>query len=416
MSVTSDDETLTDQPDSAITSGNGKPVMIEPDLEFIEALTKRGGGLFKKCMQCGTCSGTCAISPDFRPFPGKEMAWASWGMKNRLLHDPDVWLCYQCNDCSARCPRGARPGDVLAAIRQQSVIHYAFPGFLGKWVSQPQSVVFLMAIPIILITLLFYLKTPIEKALGISSFSGERIIISYSSMLPHWLIDVFFFLITALVIIAIVVGVKRFWRDLKALPIPDENVKQSKSIFSCFITTLKNIIIHKNFDKCTTTHTRFWSHMCVFFGFIALTMVTLWVITSSINPLIKSAFVYPFGFWSPWKILANLGGLAVLTGLSIMTWERFREKKNASLSTYFDWALIAVIFIVTLTGFATEVLHYVRLEPHRHLMYFVHLVFICALILYLPYSKLAHIIYRTVALVYCEYSGRKIEAVFNRKQ
>ncbi len=77
-----------------------------------------------------------------------------------------------------------------------------------------------------------------------------------------------------------------------------------------------------------------------------------------------------------------------------------------NLITYFDWAFISTLLIVVITGFVTEILHYVRLEPHRHLAYFVHLVFVCALFLYLPYSKFAHIIYRTVAMIYAEYSGR----------
>jgi quinone-modifying oxidoreductase subunit QmoC len=63
--------------------------------------------------------------------------------------------------------------------------------------------------------------------------------------------------------------------------------------------------------------------------------------------------------------------------------------------------------IVVFTGFATEALHYIRLEPHRHLAYFVHLVFVFALLIYLPYSKLAHLAYRTVALVMAEYFGRR---------
>ena len=123
--------------ETAEQTSQGNPVWIEPDLEFIRALRKPGGESLKKCIQCGTCSATCALSPDTDPFPRKEMAWAVWGMKDRLLRDPDVWLCHQCNDCSTRCPRGARPGEVLAAVRQRAWCTIAFPVFsAGGWASR----------------------------------------------------------------------------------------------------------------------------------------------------------------------------------------------------------------------------------------------------------------------------------------
>ena len=380
-------------------------ITVEPDLDFIRALSKRCGDLYKKCMQCGTCSATCQISPDSKPFPSKEMAWAGWGMKGRLLEDPDVWLCFHCNDCSTRCPRNARPGDVLNAVRQESVIYHSFPRFLGRWVNQPHFVPLLLSIPIILLSLVLYLKDPIEKALGFSNYTGERIIFNYSNLFPHWLLNSFFLILSALMVFTLVVGIKRFWHTLKMATGQTQN-DRTKKLFPSILLSLKNILIHKNFNKCTTVRTRYLSHMFVFFGFISLCFVTLWVLTSGINPLINSDFVYPFGFWSPWKILANLGGLALLTGLFLMISDRFGDTEHTSKGTYFDWTLISVLFIVTLTGFITEVLHYVRLEPHRHIAYFSHLVFISALILYLPYSKFSHIIYRTVAMIYAEFSGR----------
>ncbi|MCP4727904.1 MAG: heterodisulfide reductase subunit E, partial [bacterium] len=166
-------------------------MLVEPDLDFIRALSKQGGDLFKKCMQCGTCSATCSLSPDSKPFPSKEMAWAAWGMKEKLLRDPDVWLCFHCNDCSTRCPRGARPGDVLGAIRQESVIQHAFPRFLGKWVNKPAFIPFLLGIPILLLSLAMYLKGPIENKLNLTNFTGERIIFNYSNIFPHWLLNSF---------------------------------------------------------------------------------------------------------------------------------------------------------------------------------------------------------------------------------
>ena len=190
-------------------SEGGQPVWVEPDLDFIRALNRQGGDSLKKCFQCGTCSATCSLSPDSEPFPRKEMAWAAWGMKDRLLRDPDVWLCYQCNDCSTICPRGGRPGDVLAAVRQECVLHYAVPRFLGRWVGQPQCD---------------------PAAAGHSGRAARRwpsccearsrtrwesrrkfnsaraIVYPYSSMFPHWLLNSFFGFFSLLVLLSVAVG------------------------------------------------------------------------------------------------------------------------------------------------------------------------------------------------------------------
>jgi quinone-modifying oxidoreductase subunit QmoC len=68
-------------PQVSASSENLKPVLIEPDVNFIRILSKETGNTFKLCMQCGTCSVTCDVSPDRAPFPRKEMAWATWGLK-----------------------------------------------------------------------------------------------------------------------------------------------------------------------------------------------------------------------------------------------------------------------------------------------------------------------------------------------
>ncbi len=400
---------MSERPESSSTvsapSEIRKPVWIKPDVDFIRILSKESNNTFKLCMQCGTCSVTCGISPDRAPFPRKEMAWATWGLKDRLIGDPDIWLCHQCNDCTTRCPRGARPGDVLASIRQEIIEHFAVPRFLGRWVRQPQYAPLLLAIPAVLLGLALVVRDPIEKALGFSARLSDRIVFPYYSVLPHWMLNSFFLLFSVLALLAATLGVVRFWRAMKAKDMASGFAPSGKTLRSSVVTALRQIITHENFTVCTTETPRFLPHFCVFFGFIALLMVAFWVITNGYNPLMQGPFVYPFNFWNPLKLLANLGGAALVLGCGLMIFDRLYDA-HAGSSTYSDWAFLGTLLAVVVTGFVTELLHYARLVPHRYVAYFIHLVFVFALIVYLPYSKFAHLIYRATALAFVEFSGR----------
>jgi quinone-modifying oxidoreductase subunit QmoC len=396
-------------PTVAAASGNGEPLRIEPDLAFIRALRKQGGTTLKKCMQCGNCSATCELSPDNEPFPRKEMAWANWGMKDRLLKDPDVWLCHQCQDCSMKCPRGARPGDVLGAVRSECVGYYAVPRFLGNWLGQPWSIPLLLGVPAAIFALALYFRGPIEEALGLARVAGDRIDYSYSSMFPHWMLNSIFGFFTLLVLIAVILGVSRYWRALQSATPEARALSPAKSVGAALLSTLKKVFTHEAFSRCTIAQPRYISHLCIFFGFLALTLVTLWVITAKYNPLIRETFIYPFSFWHPFKILANVGGVALLAGCLLMIFERFKDNSEVGAGSYYDWALLFALFLVVITGFITEALHFLRLEPHRHIAYFTHLVFAFAVLMYMPYSKLAHLFYRGTAMVFAEHTGRDLQ-------
>jgi quinone-modifying oxidoreductase subunit QmoC len=336
------------------------------------------------------------------------MAWAVWGMKDRLLADPDVWLCHHCNDCSTACPRGSRPGDVLGAVRQQCVIHYAAPRFLARWHNRPFFIPLLMTAPAAMLWLAVGQRDLLARRLGLSAPTGDTIVYSFSPFLPHWLLNLFFGLFGVLALLAAGVGVTRFARALGRSGAWGADAQPVRGLAASIVLTLRKILTHENFTYCETDHRRSISHLAVFYGFLALALVGFWVVTGPYNPVIRGSFVYPFSFWSPWKILANLGGLAVLTGLLMMIWDRLYFGHLAGTSSYFDWALVWTLFLVVASGFSAEVLHYLRMVPHRHVAYVVHLVFVFTLLVYLPYSKLAHLLYRTTAMVFAERFGRTV--------
>ena len=381
-------------------------VQLNPDMGFIRSLNVSTGDSLKRCIQCGTCSATCAISPAAAPFPRKEMAMASLGMKAALLSDPDIWLCYQCNDCSAKCPRTARPGDVLAAIRKESIFHFAFPRFLAKWVSEPRFFPILFSVPAAALGLAVVFRDRLAGAFDINQSVGNDIIYSHSAFLPHWLLNLFFSVVVAYVLSATTISVLRFWRAMKTRALANGEYATVRSIPSSLAAALKRIVMHDRFGSCDAAHSRLISHFCVFFGFLSLMAVASWIISAGWNPLMNDKFVYPFSFLSPWKILANLGGAALLGGCVMMILARLKKDSESGRSTYFDWFFLFLLTVVVLTGFATEGLHYLRIAPHRHVVYVTHLVLVTILLANLPLTKFAHVIYRTVGIVFALHIGR----------
>src|SRR5512144_1883679 len=105
-------------------------MQITVSRDFREELARRGGDAASRCMQCATCSSVCDLSTPDTMFPRRQILWAQWGLADRLAADPSIWLCHQCNDCTARCPRDARPGDAIQAIRAVMIAELASPKWL----------------------------------------------------------------------------------------------------------------------------------------------------------------------------------------------------------------------------------------------------------------------------------------------
>jgi len=372
--------------------------LIEPDLNFIREVLASGGDSLKKCFQCGTCSVVCNLSPEKNTFPRREMIWTQWGLKERVARDPNVWLCHQCNDCSQYCPRGARPGDVLAALRAQAIRNYAFPSFMATALADPKYLPILMAFPVGLLLLALHLTGKLHIPEGP---------VHYANMFSHLALNLFFGGLFFVMLMTLLTGVVRFWLDLDR-----ENRRglDVVTLVKAAIPTITDILLHRKFQKCEANKSRYLAHLLVFYGFVGLlitTAIAVFYILIMELPNPPAWVVYPLPWYRPEKFLGNASALALFTGLSLMIANRLKSDATASKSSYFDWLLITVIGVLGLTGVIVELLRYSNAVPVAYYVYFVHLVSVFMLLIYLPYSKFAHLIYRAVAMIYANYAEAK---------
>lgn len=347
---------------------------IQPDLHFIDFVRKTSGSDLSTCMQCGSCTAVCELSPEIEPYPRKEMIWAAWGLKDQLMTDPDIWLCYNCGDCTSTCPRDVKPGDVLAAIRQATWMHFSRPRFLSKWLSSPKYLPLVLLLPVLIIA-------------GIIALAGTLRIpegpVNYSAFFPHAWLNGSFSVFVLILLITNWIGIRKFSKNL------NHYKNRNKS---GFWSGLKEIILHNRFRKCEVNKSRNIAHMLVFGGFVLLLIVTLFAILSVV---LKQ---YPLPFWHPIKILGNLAGLGMMTGLVLMAVNRLKDSKPGQSGQYTDWFFLISMFLLALSGMLVEVARFGNWPIAYHL-YFIHLVLVWQIVFYLPFSKFGHMIYRTIAIL-----------------
>lgn len=392
-------------------------VLLKPDRKFVEEIIASGGGDLKLCCQCSTCSVVCDLSNDSSPFPRKEMIWAQWGLKDRLMADPDIWLCHYCMDCSERCTRGAKPGDVLSAVREQAIKHYATPQFLAGLVNRIRQVpVMFMLVPGILLLLALLLRHPIEGLLGLGGSVHDEAF--YASFFPHWLLIAFYSSLTMLAFVGLLGGMFKYWKAMKRADLTAGRNIGETGIITSLILTVTAILLHRQFGKCTQRGNRQLTHLFAFYGFITLFVVTVYAVFDLyLFPLIGLDSMYPFNLIHPMKILANIGGVLLVVGCVKGLLDQKKDAGDSAGSTSFDQIFIWLLLLVGVTGFITEIFRFTvgagdhggAMQYTAYAVYFIHLMCVFGLLVYLPYSKFAHIMYRTVAMVYAEYSGRTKE-------
>ncbi len=375
--------------------------LLEPDVSFIKDIGRLGGDTLKKCFQCATCSVACPISPDTKPFPRKEMIAASWGLKDRLVGNLDIWLCHHCGDCTTKCPRGAKPGEVLGAVRSYAIAEYAVPKALGRAVNDPKM---LPVIGLFVPIAIFLLLGMITGLLDFSPALGEHGI-SHSKFFSTWLVDMIFVPLAAWVVVIFAIGLKRFINDIHENAVLEGKTKKEKlefgGLIAALIKVLPSILKQSKFAECSENKDRDLAHWMVFLSFIGLFIVTNAFFVALYGLQIHG----PYSQLNPVKWLANISGVALIIGSILLI--KNRLAKTDQTSVYKDWYLLGLVLGLGVTGMLTEMTRLAGLAGVTYFMYFVHLIFVFNLFAFLPFSKLAHLVYRSVALAYNEWSGRK---------
>jgi len=377
------------------------PVM-HTSSEFREEFFDRGGENAARCYQCATCSSVCELAPANAPFPRRQILWAQWGLKDRLIADPGPWLCYQCNDCSVRCPREVNPGDMMAVARALVVEHLAMPAFLGKLVGNVKK-----TWPLLIFgPLLFWIillgaagaHIPnIDPALG--GLDGR---FYYEHFVPHSLIYITYFTATAWVLFAMWTSGRKFWRLLGTTQ------ERKGSFFAALIPALIDIGAGRKFALCEGgVAKRRWGHFLVMWGFVGAAITSGFAVLYLYKDTVFLSWMHlgysypvPLTHWVKW--LGNTSALLLVVG-GLLLWlnRRATGDKQVGVTMPFDRFFLWVILTVIGTGVLTEVLRFIAVPPILACaVYVIHLAIVLTLFLTLPYSKFAHILYRTLAMTH----------------
>jgi citrate/tricarballylate utilization protein len=344
--------------------------------------------LMTVCNSCRYCEGLCAV------FPAMEMRRSfSDGDLNYLAN-----LCHSCGACYSDC-QFSPPHEfdvnvpkTLAIARADSYGAYAWPrAFSGLFARNGLAISLIAAVSVALFIFGFAALGDREGLTGIHTGPG-----AFYALMPHNAMALLFGAAFLYAIVALVMGVRAFWRDIgepvgmrvdpgslwQAIRDASELRYLDGGGVGCF-----------NDDDKPTDRRKFFHHL-TFYGFLLCFAATC-VGTLYHYLLAREA---PYAWWDLPVVLGTLGGIGLLIGplgLLAAKWTRDPVLTDQSRSGM-DLAFILMLFLTSLTGLALLLL---RETAAMGPLLALHLGVVFALFITMPYGKFVHGIYRFVALV-----------------
>lgn len=353
--------------------------MSEAPLTVNEAEVER---VLAICNACRYCEGFCAVFPAMT----RRLDFAKADI-NYLAN-----LCHNCGACLHAC-QYASPHEfavnvpqAMAKVRRETYAEFAWPSSLGAlYKRNGLALSTALAAGLALFLVL---------AIATTGSLWRPVAGNFYAIFPHNLMVALFAPVFLFAVLALTVGVRRFWRQEHAGPASGAAVGEATH----------NVLRLKYLDGghgegCNEEDDRFtlarrWFHHFTFYGFLLCFAATC----------VATVYHYFLGWSAPYlytslpKFLGIAGGIALVIGTIGLFWLNVRRhalQQDTSQRTM-DRGFIALLFLTAVSGL---VLMLVKSTPALPLALCVHLGSVMALFLTLPYGKFAHGIYRSAALL-----------------
>jgi citrate/tricarballylate utilization protein len=339
------------------------------------------------CNACRYCEGFCAVFP---------------AMTRRLdFGKADIHflanLCHNCGACLHAC-QYAPPHEfavnvpqAMAQVRGQTYADYAWPSALaGLYRRNGLALALALALSLaVFLALALALKGSLWGAVP----SGD-----FYALFPHKLLVALFAPVFLFVVLALGMGVARFWREVKPATSGAPVSGPAAAEATHDVLRLKYLDgghgegCNEEDDAFTLARRR--AHHLTFYGFLLCFAATV----------LGTVYHYAFGWAAPYdlpalpKLLGAVGGIGLVAGTSwLWRLNRRRHPLHGDLAQKpMDLGFIALLF---LTGASGLVLWLARATPALPLLLCLHLGAVMALFATLPYGKFAHAVFRTAALL-----------------
>jgi ferredoxin/nitrate reductase gamma subunit len=374
------------------------------DLGLYPELQRYGATDVSACFSCGTCTASCPLSQTDSTFPRRIIRYAQVGMKDALLTSKELWSCYQCGECAETCPTQADPSEFMAAARRYAIASYDRTRIARTMYTRP-----LLGTAFAVLVALFF-------ALFMYSAHGPQggESLAVFAFIPEEFIHDTGIAVMILVALAGLSGVASMargiarrdrvgWRDVAG-----SRRSLARSARAAWSSVARESFGQVRFRKeceadavSVAWYRRRWLlHAFTVWGFLGLFAATLLDYGLALAGI--KATGTPVPIWYPIRLLGTVAGAMLIYGVTSLIIERYRgTSRSVKRSTTADWMLLGLLWVTGVTGFILELALYLPSAPAwGYWVFLVHVAVAMELMLLAPFMKLAHAVYRPVALFF----------------